>query len=69
MRRGIAATFAPVMVAACALLAALPESRIVFADATLVVVVSTMVAETIAWAMHELERRGRQLAERPAPIR
>ncbi|MBK5288779.1 MAG: diguanylate cyclase [Acidimicrobiia bacterium] len=61
--RGIATAFAPVMIAACALLASLPDSRIIFSDAALVVVVSMMVAETIAWAMHELERRGQQLTE------
>ena len=60
--RGTATAFAPVMIAAAAILAALPHSKVVLADAALVIAVSTAVAETIAWAMHELGRREEQLA-------
>ena len=56
--RGVAAAFAPVAIAACAYLAvAVPRSRVGFAGPTLVILVSTVVAETIAWAMCELRRR------------
>ena len=60
--RGVATAFAPVLITAAAVLAELPDSKVVFADAALVIAVSTAVAETIAWAMHELGRREDQLA-------
>ena len=60
--RGVATAFAPVLMTAAAVLAELPDSKVVFADAVLVIAVSTAVAETIAWAMHELGRREEQLA-------
>jgi diguanylate cyclase (GGDEF)-like protein/PAS domain S-box-containing protein len=60
--RGIPTAFAPLAVVAAAILSGLPDSRVVFADAALVIAVSTAVAETIAWAMHELTRRESQLA-------
>ena len=59
---GVATAFAPVLIGAAAVLAALPDSKVVFPDAALVIAVSTAVAETIAWAMHELGRREEQLA-------
>lgn len=62
-RRGTAAVFAPVTIAASAYLAwGIAGSRIGFADAVLVIVVSTGVAETIAWAMCELRSREQLLA-------
>ena len=64
--RGLATAFAPLALAAAAVLASLPDSRVVFNDAALVIAVSTAVAETIAWAMHELSRREHQLAEQAA---
>ena len=66
--RGLATAFAPLALAAAAVLAALPDSRVVFNDAALVIAVSTAVAETIAWAMHELGRRedaARRAGRRP----
>ncbi len=60
--RGVATAFAPALIGAAALLAALPHSKVVLPDAALVIAVSTAVAETIAWAMHELGRREEQLA-------
>ncbi len=60
--RGVATAFAPVLIGAAAALAAMPDSKVVLADAALVIAVSTAVAETIAWAMHELGRREEQLA-------
>ena len=61
--RGVAAAFAPVTIAACAYLAvAVPRSRVGFAGPTLVILISTVVAETIAWAMCELRRREDLLA-------
>ena len=60
--RGVATAFAPVLIGAAAVLAALPHSKVVLPDAALVIAVSTAVAETIAWAMHELGRREEQLA-------
>ncbi len=59
--RGLAAVFAPVLVGAAAYLTTLPHSQVVFTDSVLVIAVSTVVAETIAWAMQELERREHQL--------
>ena len=60
--RGTATAFSPLLIASAALLAMLPHSKVVLADAALVIAVSTAVAETIAWAMHELGRREEQLA-------
>jgi diguanylate cyclase (GGDEF)-like protein/PAS domain S-box-containing protein len=60
--RGVASAFAPLALLTAAILAGLPDSRVVFADSALVIAVSTAVAETIAWAMHELSRRETQLA-------
>ena len=59
---GVATAFAPLLIGAAAVPAALPDSKVVFPDATLVIAVSTAVAETIAWAMHELGHREEQLA-------
>jgi diguanylate cyclase (GGDEF)-like protein/PAS domain S-box-containing protein len=63
-RRGLAAGFAPVAIGASALLATLPDSRLDIGAATMVILVSTVVAETIAWAMAELQRREELLATR-----
>ncbi len=61
--RGTAAAFAPVTVALAAGMAlGVSGSRVGLAEAVLVIVVSTVVAETIAWAMSELHARERLLA-------
>ncbi len=61
--RGIAAAFAPVAVGASAYMAdAIPHSRLRFFDAVLIIVVSVVVAETIAWAMNQLRDREELLA-------
>jgi diguanylate cyclase (GGDEF)-like protein/PAS domain S-box-containing protein len=61
--RGTAAAFAPVTIGASAYMAfGIPGSRVEFSNATLVIVVSVVVAETIAWAMCELRKREELLA-------
>ncbi|MEO6469520.1 MAG: diguanylate cyclase, partial [Acidimicrobiia bacterium] len=61
--RGVTALFAPVAVGASAYMAdAIPHSRLRFVDAVLVIAVSVVVAETIAWAMNELRHREELLA-------
>ena len=61
--RGVAAAFAPVTIAAAAFLSGVPGSRLELGAAIMVVAVSTVVAETIAWAMAELQKREELLAE------
>ncbi len=61
--RGTALAFAPVTIAAAAYISyGIDDSRVVFASSLLVIVVSTLVAETIGWAMSELRRREALLA-------
>ncbi len=61
--RGVAAAFTPVTVGATAFMAfGIAHSRIRFSDAVLVIAVSVVVAETIAWAMAELRKREELLA-------
>lgn len=65
--RWTALAFCPVALAAAGYLAfGVPDSRVRFQDSLLVIVVSVVVAETIAWAMSELHRREELLAVQAA---
>ncbi len=65
--RWTASAFAPVALAAAAYLDfGVAGSRVRFQDSLLVIVVSVVVAETIAWAMSELRRREELLAVQAA---
>ena len=61
--RGAAAAFAPVSVVASVLVVlAVPHARVGIASAVIVIAISVMLAETIAWAMRELRSREERLA-------
>ncbi len=60
--RGVSAGFAVLALGASALGAAVPDSRMSFSNSAVVIVVSVVVAETVAWAMSEVRRREQRLA-------
>ena len=60
--RGYAASSAPVVIVASVVAASIPGSKIMVTNCVLVIAVSIVVAETVAWAMSEVRRREARLA-------